>query len=362
MKVLHIIDTLWLGGAQTVTRDYFERLADNHEVFLYALRTTHPLIKVDHKNVYIDQSSLRYNFFPLLRIRKIVRENQIDVLHCHLLRSHFFGFLLKKLFFGKINLVIHEHGDLFDKRRLSSFILNVIKRKVDVFICCSNAVKERLMLKIGISNDQVCVIYNFVDTEKFNRDKVTWSINAERGKIGIRENSFVFGFVARLVKRKGWSELLNVARQYKDTEASFIIAGDGTDREEILGIIDEFKLNNVFYVGHVNEMTWLYSLLDCIIVPSYYEPMGLVVLEAQSMEVPVIASNVEGLREIVAADENALLVEPNNYKALMAVTKKIIADASFSAGLKKGGLLNARKYSVVSYSEKLEQLYQEIIQ
>ena len=96
MKVLHIIDTLWQGGAQSLLKSLFENQKDNPDIFLYSLRTREFNLDIDHPNVIANISTSRFSLRPLKTIREIIRTHQIDILHCHLPRSHVFGYIIRK--------------------------------------------------------------------------------------------------------------------------------------------------------------------------------------------------------------------------------------------------------------------------
>ena len=142
MKVLHIIDTFWLGGAQTLLKSYFEAERENFDIHLFSLRRTVPSISVEHKNVSCYRSHSRYSPGPLRALTNIIKKRDIDVLHCHLPRSQVFGYLVKRLFQPNIILVFHEHGDIFEKGVLLPALLRFFQHHVDQFVACSKAVKK----------------------------------------------------------------------------------------------------------------------------------------------------------------------------------------------------------------------------
>ena len=98
MRILHIIDTLWLGGAQTVVKTLFEKQEEKENIFLFALRKTEPLLSVNHKNVFVFPSSSKYSLNPIRKLIRFIHVHEINILHCHLPRSQFFGYLLKQFF------------------------------------------------------------------------------------------------------------------------------------------------------------------------------------------------------------------------------------------------------------------------
>ena len=110
VAVLHIVDSLAFGGAQSILKDYFESRPDDKTLHLYALRVAPRQVKISHPNVHVNPSSARLSMAPLLELRQMVGWEGIGVLHCHLFRSQVFGYILKTLFFPQVALVFHEHG------------------------------------------------------------------------------------------------------------------------------------------------------------------------------------------------------------------------------------------------------------
>ncbi len=360
MRGLHIIDTLWLGGAQAVERDYFENQPNNKDIFLYVLRKSNPKIDIKHPNVFAENSFSRYSFSPIFSISRLIKENKIDIIHCHLLRSHLFGYLLKRWFHPNIKLIIHEHSDIIDNERLSIPILKFIRKRASLFITCSNALRRDLVQKITIVDEKTVTLYNGINLEKFDRNTTIFNVAEEKKKLSIPEDAFVVGFIGRLTQRKGWQEFIETANLLKDNSSiRFVIAGDGEDKEKLLSLISSYKLDNVIYLGYVSNPGWFYSLIDCLVIPSHYEPMGITAIEAQAMGVPVIASNVTGLNEIIT-NENAILVEPKNVQELKKAINRAKDDLALCRHLSDSGLRNAKNYSIGNYVQELDSIYNSI--
>gem|GEM_PF-5934199 len=75
---------------------------------MYALRKRNINIEINHKNIFYNDSKNKFSF-PILKLKKFIEKNNIDVLHCHLAKSQIMGYMLKKLFFPNIKLILHEH-------------------------------------------------------------------------------------------------------------------------------------------------------------------------------------------------------------------------------------------------------------
>src|SRR3989344_3696257 len=112
MKILHLIDSLGLGGAQTVVKGIFENQRKNKDIFLYVLRKREINIDVDHPNVKIFNSNKKYSLASIQELRNLIEKEQISIIHCHLFRSQVFGWILKRFYFPNIKLIFHEHGQI----------------------------------------------------------------------------------------------------------------------------------------------------------------------------------------------------------------------------------------------------------
>lgn len=357
MKVLHVIDTLWQGGAQSLLMSLFENQKDNPDIFLFPLRTREFNVDIDHPNVIANDSVSRLSLKPLKTIRKIISSKHIDILHCHLPRSHVFGYLIKKFYFPQIKLVIHEHGEIFEKYLIYKYILRYIYPTANLFICVSKASENELKNKINIKEGKSAVLCNFIDTGVFNKDRLPPGRNIEREKQGIAGHDFVVGFAGRLFARKGWREFISAAYLLKGKEElKFIMAGTGKDRKKLIRSIHLSGMSRkVICLGYVKDMLWFYSLIDCLVIPSHWEGFPVTILEARALGIPVITSNGPGLNEM--EDDTVLIFENRNPADLASKISLLFDDKSMR--LKHSNLpdLNNAFYSVSMYIEKLNGLY-----
>lgn len=362
MKILHLIDTLALGGAQSMLKGVLENQQDNHHLFLYALRTSDEMVAIHHPNVIICSSHSRYALKPIREIKKIIRDHNIDVLHCHLPRSQFTGFLLKKCWFKKMKLVFHEHGDIFENSNILPFVLKRAQSKVDLHFCVSDATRDMLLKKTGAHREKVVRLYNFVDLNYFRPDAINPYRADERSRLAILPSQFTFGFAGRLIERKGWREFLHAVAILKTkVDLRCIIAGNGIDASLITKEIERLGLQDTVHViGFCKNMLRFYAAIDCFVIPSHWEPMGLTEIEAMALKIPVIAANVPGLNEVVQDRINGLLFPPKNTASLAKVMQEIMENASLRNELIQEASVSVTEYSYPVFATQLEQRYKEL--
>ncbi len=370
MNILHIIDTMSLGGAQTIIKAVFEKLNDDPNLYLFALRKKDITIEVDHPNIFVFDSTAKYSFAPLKEMAKLIREKHISVLHCHLFRSEIFGYLLKKFYFPNIKLIFHEHGqivgsDLNSKVEDAAYVgfKKVSKSTADLGIAVSNAMKEHLVERASIPEKNITTLYNFVDLKKFKPEDMLAQKGVYRQQLGIAETDFVVGFAGRIIRRKGWRTFIDAARLVakENTDIHFLIAGNGADRDDMLALIDEYDLKKqVHYLGYVNNMLAFYAALDCFAMPSHFEGLPMTQLEVMALGVPLITADGPGMDEIPQDGNDALYMEMKNPADLAAKINKLAQEPQLRSFLCDNAMQTVQEHSLDNYVKSLYNIYETL--
>ncbi len=367
IKVLHIIDHLGFGGAQTIMKGIFESQQKNKNIFLCVLRKKHNrVLEIQHENVTNYNTKAKFSFTPIKKIRGLILKNNINILHCHLFKAQIFGFILKRVFFPAIYLIFHEHGaiigsdnDNIVENYLYRKFITISARNVNIYIAVSNAIKDKLIEKAALSKDKIVTLYNFVDLNKFNPQKLV-DVRMEQKRLGIQQDDFVVGFAGRIVERKGWREYIEAAEILLKTlpNIKFLIAGDGHEKYHLLHIIErDCFQDKIIFLGYIADTIQFYSYLHCFVMPSLWEPMGMTELEAQACGIPVIATNIPGLNEIVQHNYNGLLFELKNTQDLAEKIKRLYHNKYVRQKLTANGLRSVFQYSLDNFLLKLNIIY-----
>ncbi len=359
MKILHIIDSMWLWWAQTVVKWIFEWQKENNNIFLYALRKRNINIEINHKNIFYNDSKNKFSF-PILKLKKFIEENNIKILHCHLAKSQIIWFTLKKLFFPNIKLVLHEHWEIFQNWKVYPFLMNLFRKKVNLYLAVSKATKNKILEKTNFKENKIKVLYNFVDLDKFKKIE-SFDKQKERKKYLLDKNDFVIWFASRLYEWKWWKEFIYSAKELIEEwyKLKFIIWWDWEDKEKIENFIKENGLEkNIKLIWYVNNMLNFYNIIDLFIFPSHRESMWLTHLEAQSCQIPIIVSDIKWLNETVEDKNNCLLFESQNSYNLKEKILEIYNDEKLKNKLIKWWLENIEKFSLEKYLINLNKIYE----
>jgi glycosyltransferase involved in cell wall biosynthesis len=359
MNILHLIDTLDLGGAQVIVKNFAESKI-GHNQYVFALRTTKIRIPID-ADVTVFPGKSRYSFKPLKQICNLIKEHNIQILHCHLFRSQFFGYIIKRYFFPDIKLIFHEHGPLSEK--FEGFITKVFlrhsKKILDKSIAISDMIKKLLIEKAKFPVSKIEILPNFILSERFNEDTLN-NRQIFRKKYNLSNDTFVVGYAARIIPRKGWKTFFDSLNNITSKNITILFAGTGTDKKILEKLLRKSNISiDVKYLGYISEMEKFYAGVDCFIIPSWWEPFGLTALEAQAAGVPVVASDIPGLNEVINWG-NALLFPVKNSTLLACQINALEHSKALRTRLIKNGYANIKRFEKDIILEKLNQLYNNL--
>lgn len=292
---------------------------------------------------------------------RMIRIGNIHLIHCHGYGSDNFGRVLGKLL--RIPTIVHAHDDNSNYpvyQKVADFFLIPFTNKA---VAVSETVKESCILKRRINKNNLSVLHNGIQLEKFitlEKDL----IQKEKMRLNIKPGSKVIGTVARLRKEKGIKYLIQsvpkILNLFPDTV--FFIAGDGPLRGELENLAKDLGIENrIIFAGFRNDIPTVLSIIDIFVAPSLTEGSPLGILEAMAMGKPIVASNVGGIAEILKDNDTGLLVSPQNAEALAEKIIDLIKDENKSKSLSKKANEEIKKYDMNSYIKNLEDFYLELL-
>ncbi len=291
-----------------------------------------------------------------------------DIVHTHTWYGHFAGFLAKLLY--KIPLVCTCHSleplrpwkqdQLGQAYYLSSWLEKVGIESADMVIAVSRTTKNDILKYFNISEERVTVIHNGIDINKWKPTPISESLKKE---YNIKDDYILF--VGRPTKQKGMEYLIEAA-DYIDIQ--IVMAATGADtkeyEQEIAQKIQTKK--NIVWINKLlkeEEYIQLYSSAKIFVCPSIYEPFGIINLEAMSCEVPVVASAVGGILEVVVPEETGILVEPANPQQIAEAVNRLLKDESLRRKMGRAGRERVEKYFSWTYiAQQTKKLYETIIE
>jgi glycogen(starch) synthase len=304
--------------------------------------------------------------YNLLVSTKIVNDliplerKQFDVLSVHDWLSSMAGIVLRKS--TDIPMVFHLHST--EKGRSlggGSRIINELEQKAakdaDKIITVSFAMKGEL-ISYGFNSEKIEVVWNGVDPNKYSPERVPQHIvDKVRASYGISPGEKMILYVGRLTGVKGVDRLVmsmqNIVQNFPETK--LVIVGKGELEGDLTRLTNSLGLNNnvLFNLNMIPEYERIahYAACDLAVFPSFYEPFGIVALEAMAMEKPIVvgARGVSGLREIVVNSEPGMTgyhINPYDPQDIAWGVKSILSDENHMKNLGK----NARKRVLAEFT------------
>ncbi len=294
---------------------------------------------------------------------QIIKQFRPDVVHIQCVSVQGFYLLLLKKVLG-FKLVVTLQGErrmdaqqVYQRSKLMEPMLSGLLRTADYVTACSKA-----------TLDDVCDLWPGVEKRKVVPNGI--SLNefdlAEEDKIIIRPRSYLFA-TGRHVTIKGFDLLItafsSIAGSYPDLD--LVIGGDGPEHQALKGQIEEARLaERIILAGSLDRAQTVNYFRHCcfFILPSRYEPFGIVNLEAMAASKAVVAARVGGVAEIVEEGKTGLLVEPENPEALAAGITDLLENPELALVMGiEGRKLVAEKFDWKFIAKKFINVYEDIL-
>jgi len=228
-------------------------------------------------------------------------------------------------------------------------------------IAVSNTVKNEL-LELGAKPEQIEIIPNSINLENYYRASPK-IVKQLRARFATNPNNRLIFAIGRLLPRKGFQYLIRAVTLLKDKNIKLLIAGEGGYRQTLEQLSKDLEITNqVIFLGKIpkDEVKNFYSSADVTVVPSLYEPFGLVVLEAMACGSPLVCSKVCDFPLI--AGKAALYAQPQNPKDLAKKIQDVLNHPEKAKKKTEYGLKKVKNYAWQPYIEKLEKIYTKIDQ
>ncbi|MCY3779725.1 MAG: glycosyltransferase family 4 protein [Chloroflexi bacterium] len=306
-----------------------------------------------------------YDLPLLFKLRNALREMQPDIVHTHLIHADVFGYFAAKAVGTRIIISSRHNDDQFRYRPRWRRINRWLWRRIDAGIAISYAIKQFTVDIEGAPTDKVKIVHYGMDYSWMSDAEIDAARLKLRAELNLDDDALLLGLVCRLVEQKGIPYAMEALRRLRAEfpGAHLVIAGDGEKAAELrrlasaLGIADR-----VHWLGWRPKAIDLMAAFDVLLVPSLWEGFGLVLLEAMSRRVPVIASRVSAIPEVVRDGETGILFEPRNVDALTGAIVRLLSDRSLR---KYMGLLGAARleehFSVQRMVDKTIAVYDQVL-
>jgi glycogen synthase len=231
-------------------------------------------------------------------------------------------------------------------------------------ICCSQYMVSHVKWAFGLPDDKLVMVPNGVNMQTYAEVRKQ-DLKGFRTAFALPEEKLVL-FVGRLVYEKGAHVLINSIPKIVDkVNAKFVIVGSGYMKEQLSTIVRSMGLEHkVLFTGFMDEesLLKLQCCADVSVVPSMFEPFGIVALEAMAAKSPVVVSDTGGLSEIVEHDVTGVKVYPNNIESLAWGITKVLTDDKYANSLKENAYRRIQeRYDWDKIALQTERIYEGVL-
>ena len=340
-RVLLLVDTLNLGGTETQLVNTAIRLnSDSYQVTVGCLRAEGPLLQtLRQAGIQIvefrkEKTLLSLNgLYQLFRLIKFLHRGKFHVLHAYDLWANLLGIPAARL--ARVPVIISSRRyladhDWYTTRR--NKILRFLYRMSTHVVVNSISVRELLVKRDKIARRRIRVIYNAIEADRFacsRRKKIEKLPN-------ICANSKIIAVLANLYAVKGHAHLITAATTVCASHPGtvFLLIGDGPERVKLQQMVKELGLEkNVLFLGCREDVPELLACCDLSVLASESEALPNSVLETMAAGLPIVATRVGGITEVVQDGVNGVLVPPNNAEALARAISRLLRNPECAAKL-----------------------------
>lgn len=356
MKILHIITSLRTGGAEKLMLDLLPRLSEcGHEVELLLMDGTHTPFLSEARRLGIKVHHLEVGgsiYSPRKLWRMLPWLRRFDIVHTHNTPAQLFAAIGSLLRPAVLFTTEHNTSNRRRGSRLYAMADRWMYSRYRKIICISDKAERNLREHLDADSDKICTIYNGVDIAKFA--SACPSPILEETAPGSRKIIMVAGF--RLQKDQ---PTLIKALQYLPSDYHLFLVGDGERRAEFRALVNDQDLENrVHFMGIRSDIPDLLHAADYVVISSHYEGLSLSSVEGMAVGKPFLASDVDGLREVVKGA--GILFPHGDSRALAQEIIRLSSDKDYYRNTAEACAARAARYDISRMADGYASVYDSI--
>jgi glycosyltransferase involved in cell wall biosynthesis len=340
LKVVHVVLSLDCGGLERIVldlvregRNFGQRVA---VVCLERPGTLAPHVEAAGAQVFCVHKQPGIRMKVIGQLKSVLSELRPDIVHTHQIPVLFYaGRAARRV---GVPVVVHtQHGKLPSLRLRTRLMSRLAARYCARFFCVSKEIAGQVTAAHLVSSGKLLVLPNGIEAQRFRQPGDSHLL---RQALGIAGGAPVLGTVGRLTEVKHQDLLIRAFGRVREElpDAHLLLVGDGPLMDELRALATSLGLSkHTHFVGYQAQPERYLQLMDVFVLSSRFEGMPLAVLEAWAAGVPVVASHVGGLPELIDDGQNGLLFPPGDEGALKESICKILVDLNFARQLREAG-------------------------
>jgi len=359
IKIIYLIDSFSLGGAEKFLLDLCKNIDKNRfTVEVAAVVFAGPLLKEFAKldiKVKVFKKKSKLGLGLLWQLYKYIKAVKPDIVHTNLFGADTWG--RQAAILARVPIIVAtEHNINLNESKFKKIIKLFLSKFTSRIIAVSQGVKDYSVKTEKISADKIKIINYGIDLHKFTF----------RGYQEINSPKTIKAVcVARLEEQKGHNYLIEampaIIKDYP--EFTLHLIGAGSLANKLKQQVKDLKLEDkVKFHGQSFDIAKLLPQMDLFILPSLWEGLGIVILEAQAVGLPVLASNIPAVNEVVKNEQTGLLFQPKNSQAIVEAVNHLLANQQLAKDLVNNAYQQVKTdFNVEKMVANYSQLYLDLI-
>jgi glycosyltransferase involved in cell wall biosynthesis len=289
---------------------------------------------------------------------KVIDRKKIDILHLHGYGATTFGRMAGAM--RGLPAILHEHANLTDTPWFQKVADTALEPFTDIALAVSQSTADFVINARRLPPRKVKVVYLGVPLEEFSRERSEQDIRSARDELGIAPGDFAIGTVTRLHESKGNAFLVEAARLVLDRRpfARFFIVGEGPLRGPLEQQARALNLGDrLVFAGFAKDVARVISAFDLSVFPSLWEGTPLTVFEALAMGKTIVATDADGLVDVLTDEKDAIIVPKRDAPALAAGLIRAIDEPDTRLRIRAGAFATGKQYDIAAFVRKMERLY-----
>jgi glycosyltransferase involved in cell wall biosynthesis len=364
IRVVYLAHTFQVGGAEEMVLNLVRHLPARFEPVVCCIHELGPIgAEIRDSGTPISVLGLNPGLrrpWDVARIRRYLRNAQPEIVHTFLLTASLYGRLAAML--ARVPIVIGTEVNIYERKRPSHALAErLLMLGTDRVVASAESVRQFYIRQVHADPAKVDVIYNAVDWAQLQTTKTREEI---RRSLSLPCDQPVAGIVARLTEQKGHTYLFDALACTPGLEAlHLLVVGDGDLRESLSRRVETLGLSSrVHFAGARRDLGDLLSAVDLFVLPSLWEGLPLSLVLAMGAGLPVVATRVAGLPEVVEHERTGLLVPPADAAALGSALARIVGDRAFARRMADAARERVRPtFGVDGYVASVVALYDRLL-
>ncbi len=363
-RVLFLSHAFMVGGAEEMVLNLVRHLPARFEPVVACIHKAGPIgEEIARTGVAFTVLGLTPGLlrpFDVLRLRDFLLECEPAIVHTFLLTGSLYGRFAAMM--ANVPVIIGTEVNIYEHKRSAHALLERwLMRRTDAVVASAASVREFYVDQVNADPSKVEVIYNAVDWSQL---ETTTSRQEFRATVGVPQDVPVAGIIARLTKQKAHHVLLDaIAQDARLSALHLIVVGDGELRSQLESRAVTLGINDrVHFLGARRDLGNILAAVDMFAMPSFWEGLPLAMVLAMGAGLPVVASRVAGIPEVVSDGVSGLLVTPGDAVELGDALARLVHGVTLRAALGQAACAFVRpRFGVDGYVRSVGALYDRLL-